>query len=141
MLARAETFLSRFPQSSFLAQAYEVAARASFDLQKYESGLDYARQSLALLPENPLLLVRWPMWKRSGDLNDDAIAHAVEALQDLESFAGPSSVREEEWPDVKRKLEASANFSKGRALLQQALELPASDKRAQVARTARSLAG
>src|SRR6185295_8544915 len=57
MLVRAETFLTRFPQSSFLAQAYEVAARASFDLQKYEAGLDYARRSLSLLPENPLLLV------------------------------------------------------------------------------------
>ena len=138
MLARAEAFLSRFPQSSFLSQAYEVAARASFDLQKYESGLDYARQSLALLPENPLLLVAVADVEGQRRLNDDAIAHAVEALQGLQSFAGPSSVREQEWPDVKRTLEASANFSKGRALLQQALELPASDKRAQVLRTSES---
>src|SRR5437588_10319548 len=57
MLGRAKGFLIRFPQSAFLAQAYEVAARANFDLEKYESGLDDARKSLALLPENPLLLV------------------------------------------------------------------------------------
>jgi len=135
MLARAEAFLSRFPQSSFLAQAYEVAARASFDLQKYESGLDYARQSLALLPENPLLLVPLADVEAQGRLNDDAIAHADEALQGLQSFAAPSSVREQEWPDVKRRLEASANYSKGRALLQQALELPAGEKRAHVLET------
>jgi hypothetical protein len=33
MRARAQAFLARFPQSAFLAQAYEVAARASFDLE------------------------------------------------------------------------------------------------------------
>ena len=132
MLARAEAFLSRFPQSSFLAQAYEVAARASFDLQKYEPGLDYARRSLSLLPENPLLLVSMADVEAHRHLNEAAIAHAEEALHDLDSFAGPSSVREEDWPDVKRRLKASANFSKGRALLQQALELPAGNKRAQL---------
>src|SRR5690242_4544108 len=57
MLARAQTFLDQFPQSAFLAQAYEVAARASFDLHQYGPGLEYARHSLKLLPENPLLLV------------------------------------------------------------------------------------
>ncbi len=132
MLARAESFLRRFPQSSFLAQAYEVAARASFDLQKHESGLDYARQSLALLPENPLLLVPVADVEAQRRLNEAAIAHADEALQDLHDFAAPSSVREQEWPAVRRGLKASANFSKGRALLQQALELPLGEKRAQL---------
>src|ERR1700690_2557692 len=57
MLERAESFLSRFPQSAFLAQAYEVAARACLELENYELGLNYADKSFALLPENPLLLV------------------------------------------------------------------------------------
>src|SRR6266849_2071567 len=57
MLQRAKFFLDTFPQSAFLAQAYEVAALASFDLQDYQSGLSYAEKSLALLPENSLLLV------------------------------------------------------------------------------------
>jgi predicted CXXCH cytochrome family protein len=60
MLEIAKSFLARFPQSAFLFQAYEVAARASFDLQDYDSGLNYAEKSLALLPENPLLLVHMP---------------------------------------------------------------------------------
>src|SRR3981081_239627 len=49
MRARAEAFLARFPQSAFLAQAYEVAARGCFDLGEYELGLSYAQNSLALL--------------------------------------------------------------------------------------------
>ncbi len=43
--------------------------------------------------------------------------------------ASPGSVPEESWPELRRKLKASANFSKGRALLQQALALPAAEKR------------
>jgi predicted CXXCH cytochrome family protein len=135
MLGRAEAFLARFPQSSFLAQAYEVAARASFDLQNYEPGLNYARRSLSLLPENPLLLVPVADVEAHRHLNDAAIMHAEEALQDLDSFASPSTVREEDWPDVKRRLQASANFSKGRALLQQALELQPGEKRTQLLRS------
>ena len=132
MRARAEAFLSRFPQSAFLAQAYEVAARASFDLQDYEPGLDFARRSLSLLPENPLLLVSMADVEAHRHRNEAAIADAEKALHNLDRFAGPSTVREEDWPKVKRWLEASANFSKGRALLQQGLELPAGNKRAQL---------
>jgi len=131
MLTRAEAFLTRFPQSAFLAQAYEVAARASFDLEKYASGLEYARQSLAILPENPLLLVPVADVEAQRHLNEATIAHADEALHDLQSFAAPSSVRDQEWPDVKRKLEASASFSKGRALLQLALDTPPGDRRSE----------
>src|SRR5579864_333281 len=55
MRARAKAFVVQFPQSAFLAQAYEVAARSCFDLGDYDRGLAYGRQSLALLQENPLL--------------------------------------------------------------------------------------
>ena len=57
LLEQAKLFLARFPQSAFLFQVYEMAARASFGLGDYDAGLNYARQSLTLLPENPLLLV------------------------------------------------------------------------------------
>src|SRR5258708_35318466 len=56
-LQQAKSFLAQFPQSAFLSQAYEVAARASFGLEDYDAGLNYARESLTLLPENPWLLV------------------------------------------------------------------------------------
>ena len=130
MLERAESFLSRFPQSAFLAQAYEVAARACLELENYEQGLNYADKSFALLPENPLLLVPVADVEAREGQSARAIAHAEEALQDLDRFGAPGSVAEESWPDLQRKLKASANFSKGRALLQQALAIPTGQQRA-----------
>src|SRR5260370_5503883 len=124
MRARAEAFSSRFPQSAFLAQAYEVAARGCFDLGEYELGLSYAQDSLALLPENPLLLVPVADVEARQTLNSAAIAHAREALDDLDRFAGPSSVRDEDWPNVKQQLKPTATFANGRALLQPALPQP-----------------
>src|SRR5438034_4810771 len=121
MRARAEAFLARFPQSGFLAQAYEVAARGCFDLGEYEQGLGYAQQSLALLPENPLLLVPVADVEARQNLNSAAVAHVEDALEDLDRFAGPASVREEDWPSVKQSLKSTAMFAKGRALLQEAL--------------------
>src|SRR5207302_2615092 len=132
MRARAEAFLARFPQSGFLAQAYEVAARGCFDLGEHKQGLGYAQQSLALLPENPLLLVPVADVEARQDLNSPAIGHADAALGDLDRFARPASVREEDWPNVKQRLKSTANFAKGRALLQEALAQPAGEGRKQL---------
>src|ERR1700682_261379 len=82
MRARGGGVLARFPQSAFLAQAYEVAARASFDLESYPPGLNYAEKSLALLPENPLLLVAVADVEAREDRNPRAIVDAQEALDD-----------------------------------------------------------
>jgi predicted CXXCH cytochrome family protein len=129
MRARAEAFQARFPQSAFLAQAYEVAARGCFDLGEYELGLSYAQKSLVLLPENPLLLVPVADVEARQHLNSAAIAHAREALDDLDRFAGPASVRDEDWPNVKQQLKSTANFAKGRAQLQAALTQPMGETR------------
>ena len=129
MRARAEAFSNRFPQSAFLAHAYEAAARGCFDLSEYELGLSYAQKSLALLPENPLLLVPVADVEARQNLNSAAIAHAREALDDLDRFAGPSSVGNEDWPHVKQQLKATANFAKGRALLQAGLTQPVGETR------------
>ena len=56
MLQAAKSFLQDFPQSAFIAQAYEVSADSSFDLRNYAAGLDFAKNSLTYLPENPQLL-------------------------------------------------------------------------------------
>jgi predicted CXXCH cytochrome family protein len=125
MLEHAKFFLETFPQSAFLAQAYEVAARASFDLQDYPSGLKYAEKSLALLPENSLLLVPVADIEARERRHDSAIVHARDALDDLDRFGPPGSLPPQDWPELKRKLAASANFALGRALLAKALELPA----------------
>ena len=63
------------------------------------------------------------------NLNSVAIAHVREALDDLDRFAGPSSVRNEDWPNVKQQLKATANFAKGRALLQAGLTHPVGETR------------
>ena len=129
MRTHAETFLARFPQSAFLAQAYEVAARSSFDLGEYDRGLAYGRQSLALLPENPLLLVAVADVEARQRLNSAAISHADDALEDLDRFARPATVREEDWPRLRRRLRSTASFAKGRALLQESLGEATGEKR------------
>lgn len=132
MRSRAEVFVARFPRSAFLAQAYEVAARGCFALGDYQQGLSYAQQSLSLLPENPLLLVAVADVEARQNLNSAAVAHAEEAVEDLGRFAGPASIREEDWPRVKQDLKSTAMFAKGRALLQEALAQSASEKRKQL---------
>lgn len=62
------------------------------------------------------------------------MAYADDALDVLERFAGPSSVRDEDWPNVKQRLRSTANFAKGRALLQQALAEPAGEKHQELLR-------
>jgi predicted CXXCH cytochrome family protein len=130
MLKRSQSYLTRFPQSAFLFQTYEIAARASFDLQAYDSGLDYAYKSLALLPENPLLLVSTADVEARQHRNQLAISHAEDAIECLDRFAAPSTIASESWTDLRQRLKATANFAKGRALLGASLELPRGERRA-----------
>ncbi len=129
MLEQGKSFLARFPKSAFLFQAYEMAARASFGLEEYDAGLTYARQSLTLLPENPLLLVSVADVEAQKHLNDAAISDARDAVEYLDRFAAPRTVAPESWPELKGKLKATAEFAEGRAQLEQALALPKGEKR------------
>jgi predicted CXXCH cytochrome family protein len=129
MLEEAKLFLARFPQSAFLFQAYEMAARASFELEDYDAGLSYAKQSLTLLPENPLLLVSVADVEAGKHLNDAAISDARDAVEYLDRFAAPGTVAPESWPELKSKLKATAEFAQGRALLDLALAVPKGEKR------------
>ena len=129
MLQAAKSFLQNYPQSAFLAQAYEVAADSSFDMGDYVGGLDYARQSLTYLPENPQLLVAVTDVEARQHLNGDAIKNARAALYYFDRFGRPGAIAESEWPDLKRRMRATANFALGRALLQEAIDGPAGEKR------------
>src|ERR1039458_5285742 len=126
---QAKSFLAHFPQSAFLFQAYEVAARASFGLEDYDAGLNYARESLTLLPENPLLLVSVADVEAQRHLNDAAISDARDAIEYLDRFSNPATVAPEGWPELKSKLKATANFAQGRTLLEKALALSKGEKR------------
>jgi predicted CXXCH cytochrome family protein len=129
MLQAARAFLQHFPQSAFLAQAYEVAADSSFDEGDYPGGLAFARQSLTYLPENPQLLMAMADVQARQHMNDDAIANARAALYYFDRFGRPGAIPEDQWPDLKRRMRATANFALGRALLQEALAGPAGEKR------------
>ena len=50
---RAEAFLAAYPQSWFLPQAYEIAAKAYIDLNDYPRALDRGKASLRFLPKIP----------------------------------------------------------------------------------------
>src|ERR1700690_799279 len=134
MLEKARDFLAKFPQSAFLAQAYDVAARSSFDLGHYGEGLEFARQSLAFLPENPLLLVSVADVESHQKLNEDAILNARRAIEYLDRSSRPATVEEDNWPDLKRKMKASAYFAMGRAVLAEALDSSSSEKRSALLR-------
>jgi predicted CXXCH cytochrome family protein len=129
MLQAAKSFLQNYPQSAFLAQAYEVAADSSFDQGDYTAGLDYARQSLELLPESPQLLVGVADVEARQHLNNEAIRSARAALDYFDRFGRPGAIAESGWPDKKRRMRATANFALGRALLQEAVAGPAGEKR------------
>jgi predicted CXXCH cytochrome family protein len=129
MLQQAKSFLAKFPQSAFLFQADEVAARASFGLEEYDAGLNYARESLTLLPENPLLLVSVADVEAQKHLNDAAISDARDAIEYLDRFSNPATVAPEGWPELKSKLKATANFALGRALVEKALALSKGEQR------------
>lgn len=133
-LQQAKSFLAQFPQSAFLFQAYEVAARASFGLEDYDAGLNYARESLALLPENPLLLVSVADVEAQKHLSDAAISDARDAIEYLDRFSAPGTMAPEGWPELKNKLKATAKFAQGRALLEQALIISKGERRNAVLR-------
>jgi predicted CXXCH cytochrome family protein len=129
MLKAAKSFLQDFPQSAFLAQAYEVAADSSFDQHDYPAGLDFAKKSLTYLPENPQLLVAVADVQARQNLNEEAIASARAARDYIDRIGRAGATPEGQWPGTKRRLQASANFALGRALLQEAVNGPAGEKR------------
>jgi predicted CXXCH cytochrome family protein len=129
MLKAAKSFLQDFPRSAFLAQAYEIAADSSFDQHDYPAGLDFAKKSLTYLPENPQLLVAVADVQARQNLNEEAISSARAAGDYLDRIGRAGATPEGQWPGTKRRLQASANFALGRALLQEAVNGPAGEKR------------
>jgi predicted CXXCH cytochrome family protein len=127
-LEAAKAFLQQFPQSAFLARVFEIGARSSFDEEDYTGGLEYARQSLSLLPENPSLLVAVADVQASQSQDDAAIGSGRDALAYFERFARPRSVAERDWPALKGREQASAYFVIGRAELHKSLLGPSPEQ-------------
>ena len=125
-------FLSRYPHSAFLAQAYEIAAKASIDLGDQSAALRYGGEALKLHPENPLLLV--PMANievRKGEL-DAATRNARLALDCLDRFIGPSAFSPKEWATLARQLRASSLYVLAEAAASEGLKASGAEKPAKL---------
>ena len=108
-------FLESYPQSWLLAQAYEIAAKASIDLNDYGTALSLAEKSLRLYPENPFLLVPIANVQAKQRLFAAAERSAKDAIGYLEQFDRPASVEEKDWPSLKQSVMASSYFALGRS--------------------------
>jgi predicted CXXCH cytochrome family protein len=107
----AQQFIQRYPQSWLLAPAYDLAAKASIDLGNFRDALDEGRFSLRLMPENPALLVLLANVEARNQSFQMAERDARDALDYLNLF--------EQSENLKTRLEASAYFALGRALVAQ----------------------
>ncbi|MFN7997679.1 MAG: cytochrome c3 family protein [Bryobacteraceae bacterium] len=120
-LKAAKEFLAAYPDSWMLAEVYEAAAKASMDLSDLKAALDYGKQSLRLYPENALLLVPLAAVQAKEGQPREAQRNAEDALDYLDRFTHPDSIREQEWPAVRDELKASALFTLGRIAITEGL--------------------
>jgi predicted CXXCH cytochrome family protein len=105
---RVSEFLKNFPQSWLLAQVYEAGARASFELSDAATGLYYARESLKLYPENPLLTGSMAAVLANRGEMKAARERARETLDYLDRFRKPDGVAEKDWRPIAARLKATA---------------------------------
>ena len=125
----AERFLGTFSRSWLLAQVYEIAAKAFIDLGDFDRAVHYGRESLKLLPENPLLMVPLANTEVLQSHLKEGRIRARQALIFLDEFSRPLSVSNTQWPELQRKLKASCYFALGRAAVTEALSLPLGERR------------
>lgn len=124
----AQQFLSAHPQSWFLAEAYEAAAKASIDLGQFDQSLAEAKLSLRLFPENPLLLVPVANVEAQLGLSGAAERDAQRALDLLDQFGFDDS--ESAGDSLNRRLASSARFALARVYAARALAQQAADRKA-----------
>ena len=100
-LKLAEAFLAAYPQSWVLAQVYAIASNGAMEIGRYDLALDYGKDSLQILPEDPLLLVPLASLEaRQGDF-DLSDRDCREALDEFDRLLPPASVPEADWPERK----------------------------------------
>ncbi len=120
-IKQAVNFLNAYPRSAFLAEVYQIAAKAKIEVGDYASALKYAAQALRLYPESELLLVSIADVQAQQGLYRQAESSAQSALDDLTRFARPASVSRQKWSLLKPRLEASCYFVLGRARMAKGL--------------------
>jgi len=120
-IKQAEIFLRCYPRSSFIAEVYQIIAKAQIQTGDYTGSLENAAKSLRLYPENTLLTVSVADVQAQQGLYREAESSAEQALYLLSHFANPVSVSSRDWVKLKPELQASCYFSLGRARMMEAL--------------------
>ena len=128
----AESFLAKYPQSAFLSQAYEIAAKASIDLGDNQAGLQYGGEALKLQPENPLLLVPIAGIQVREGLLAEGAANASLALDCLDRFLGPAVFSAKEWTTLSRQLRATSLYILAEAALKEGVKATGSAQAAKL---------
>jgi predicted CXXCH cytochrome family protein len=113
--AQASAFIAKYPHSVLLKEAYEIAARASVALGDDAGGLEWARLSLRLMPENPFLQVMVADVAARHGQYERATRAAREALNDLAPAEAPAAIAPGSWPGIRDELRETADFALGRA--------------------------
>ncbi len=139
-LKAARVFLTEYPDSWLLAEVCEIAAKASIDLGEFPTAISYAKESLRLFPENPLLLVPLANAQIEQGLLHDGERSAQDALEYLDRFNHPSSVPESEWPALLAQLKASSLYAMAKASLSEGLAVAGDQRRAKLQTAAADLA-
>jgi predicted CXXCH cytochrome family protein len=119
----ATEFLRKYPASWLLPQVLEAAAKSSMEMEDFTTGLFYARQSLRLYPENPLLLVPVAIVRAKRGESKAAAETAQTALEYLAKFAAPAGVPERQWTSVHDSLRDTAE-----KVARKAIEVPLKGK-------------
>jgi predicted CXXCH cytochrome family protein len=140
-LKAAQAFLTDYPDSWMLAEVYEIAAKACLDQGDQPKAIAYAKESLRLLPENPLLLVPIAHAQVEQGLLRDGETSARDALEYLDRFARPSSISESRWPVVRAQLRGSSFYALGKIRLAQGLGATGDERRGQLQAAAADLTG
>jgi tetratricopeptide (TPR) repeat protein len=121
-LTAAQQFLQDYPQSWFLWQVYEIAAKASIDLGDNKAAIQFGRQSLRILPENPLLLVPLADVEAMEGNPAAATQDARLALETLDLFLRPEAFSEKQWTSLDRQLRATSYYILAKAATKEGMD-------------------
>jgi predicted CXXCH cytochrome family protein len=121
-------FLDRYPQSSFLSEAYEIAAKASIDLGDNKSAIEFGRESLRFLPENSLLLAPLADVETQGGNLAAGAQDASMALDCLDRFLSPAVFSQKQWTALEQQLRATSYYVLGKAATVQGLSANGSER-------------
>ncbi|HMD86087.1 MAG TPA: multiheme c-type cytochrome [Terriglobia bacterium] len=124
----AENFLTQYPQSAFLSQAFEIAAKASIDLGDNRAALQYGGEALKLHLENPLLLVPLADIQVREGLLVEGTQNARLALDCLDRFVGPAVFSAQEWTTLARQLRAMSLYILAEAALKEGVKASGSEQ-------------